>query len=307
MTVKIKHSLPAQSVLKNENIYVFTEHYSLPQNIRPLNVLILNLMPDKIPTETQLLRVLSNSPLRTDVEFLQTASYTSARTQLSHLSTFYKTFDEVKNRYYDGMIVTGAPLTFLKYEEVAFWDELCRIIDWAETHVRSTLFMCWSAFAALYHLHGINNFYYDRKLSGVYPHYLLNKTSPLFRGFDDIFYSPQSREIGIRRADIDSNPELELLAFSDKAGVTIVKSRNSKTFFITCHPEYEADTLAKEYYRDLGKGLNPGLPENYFPNDNPENEPIVNWRSAGQLLYTNWLHYYVSQSRPCTLKNVACL
>ena len=298
MPIKIKDSLPAQSILENENIFVMTEFRAMHQDIRPLKVLILNLMPNKEVTETQLLRKLSNSPLQVDVELLQTASYTSKHTDLSHLETFYKTFDEVKNRKFDGMIITGAPLAFVKYEEVAYWKELTTIMDWADTHVHCTYFLCWGAFAGLHYLYGIDHFYYENKLSGVFKHQIMKPTSPLFRGFDDVFYAPQSREIGIHRKDIEAIPDLELMAYSDEAGVTIVKSQDSRRVFVLCHLEYDANTLADEYFRDLNKGMNPQIPVNYFPDDNPDNAPIVNWRASGQLLYTNWLNYYVYQATP---------
>ena len=298
MPIKIKDSLPAQSILENENIFVMTELRAMHQDIRPLKVLVLNLMPTKIVTETQLLRKLSNSPLQVDVEFLQTASYVSKHTDLSHLETFYKTFDEVKDRKFDGMIITGAPLAFVKYEEVAYWKELCDIMDWCETHVHCTYYLCWGAFAGLHYHYGIDHFYYEEKLSGIYAHKMLKPTSPLFRGFDDVFYAPHSREIGIRKEDIEKFDDLELMAYSDEAGVTIVKTTDSRKFFVFCHAEYDADTLSNEYFRDLEKGINPKVPKNYFPDDDPKNPPIVNWRSTGQLLYTNWINYYVYQTTP---------
>lgn len=298
MPIKIKDSLPAQQILENENIFVMTEHRAMHQDIRPLNVLILNLMPTKIVTETQLLRKLSNSPLQVNVEFLQTASYTSKHTDMSHLETFYQTFDEIKDRKFDGMIITGAPLAFVKFEEVAYWPELCIIMDWSRSHVHCTYYLCWGAFAGLYYNYGIKPFFYDEKLSGVYSHYALRPTAPLFRGFDDIFWAPQSREIGVSREDVEAIPRLELMAYSDEAGVTIVKSTDSREFYVLCHAEYDQDTLANEYFRDLDKGLNPKVPANYFPDDDPSKTPIVRWRSTGQLLYTNWLNYYVYQATP---------
>lgn len=298
MPIKIQDSLPAQAILEEENIFVMTEFRAMHQDIRPLNVLILNLMPTKEVTETQLLRKLSNSPLQVNVELLQTASYRPKHVDDVHLDSFYTTFDQVKNRKFDGMIITGAPLEGFKYEEVAYWDELCEIMDWSESHVHSVYYLCWGAFAAFYHFYGIQHQFYDEKLSGVYEHRVLKKHSPLFRGFDDIFYAPQSRGIYVTHEQIASVPELELIADSDKAGVTIVKTQDSRKFFVTCHTEYDRDTLANEYYRDLEKGMNPNIPENYFPNDDPTKKPIVRWRSAGQLLYTNWLNYYVYQSTP---------
>ncbi len=304
MPIKIQDSLPAQAILENENIFVMTENRAMHQDIRPLNVLILNLMPTKIVTETQLLRKLSNSPLQVNVEFLQTASYTSTHTDATHLDSFYTTFDKIKNRKFDGMIITGAPLERVKYEDVAYWKELCEIMDWCEDHVHCTYYLCWGAFAAFYYYYGLQHTFFEEKLSGIYPHRVLSPNSPLFRGFDDIFYAPQSREIGVTKEQIESVPELELMAYSDEAGVTIVKTTDSRKFFVTCHAEYDWNTLANEYFRDLGKGLNPKVPKNYFPDDNPDNRPIVNWRSAGQLLYTNWLNYYVYQSTPYDIDNV---
>ena len=296
MPIKIKDSMPAQSILENENIFVMTEFRAMHQDIRPWKVMILNLMPTKIVTETQLLRKLSNSPLQVDVEFLQTASYTPQHVDQSHLESFYRTFDEVKDNKYDGMIITGAPLEHIEYEQVDYWEELVTIMDWAEKHVHSTLFLCWGAFAALYHYYGINKYEYEKKLSGVYKHRLLKKTSPLFRGFDDVFLAPHSREVYVRAEDVLSVKGLELLADSDEAGVTLLKTEDSRKFFALCHLEYDFDTLKKEYERDLGKGLNPKVPAHYFPGDDPSKAPVVRWRSAAQLFYSNWLNYYVYQS-----------
>lgn len=298
MPIKIKDSLPAQKTLESENIFVMTEHRAMHQDIRPLHVLILNLMPTKIVTETQLLRKLSNTPLQVEVEFLQTASYQSKHVEASHLDTFYTVFDEIKNRNFDGMIITGAPLDYTDFKDVAYWDEICEIMEWSKNHVHCTLYMCWAAYAGLYYHYGIHNIYLDEKLSGVYEHRVLKKNSPLFRGFDDIFMAPQSRAMTVREEDIEKVENLELLAISDVAGVTMVKTKDSRQFFMTCHPEYDANTLALEYERDLAKGMNPKIPVNYFPDDNPDREPVVRWRSTGQLLYSNWLNYYVYQSTP---------
>ena len=304
MPIKIQDSLPAQAVLENENIFVMTEFRAMHQDIRPLKVLILNLMPNKETTETQILRKLSNSPLQVDVELLQTASYVPSHVDINHLKSFYITFDEIKNRKYDGMIITGAPLAYVEYEDVAYWKELCTIMDWAEKHVHSTFYLCWGAFAGLYHHYGIHHEFYDKKLSGIYTHKILKPTSPLFRGFDDAFAAPHSREIYIKKEDFKKAPEIELMAESDIAGVTIAKTEDSKKFFVFCHAEYDATTLADEYARDTEKGLNPAVPENYFPNDDPSRPPIVNWRSTGQLLYTNWLNYYVYQSTPYNVETI---
>lgn len=304
MPIRIPDSLPATTTLENENIFVMTEYRAMHQDIRPLNILILNLMPTKIVTETQLLRKLSNTPLQVNAEFLQTASYVSQHTDANHLDSFYRTFDEIKDKKFDGMIITGAPLEQFAFEEVAYWDELCKIMDWSTTHVHCTYFLCWGAYAAFYYFYGINVHHLDKKLSGIYSHHVCKKTSPLFRGFDDIFYAPQSRGIDISRDDIEKIDELEIMSYSDEAGITIVKTKDSHKFFVTCHAEYDADTLALEYYRDRDKGMNPEIPANYFPGDDPTNPPIVNWRSTGQLLYSNWLNYYVYQSTPYDTRNI---
>lgn len=296
MPIKIKDSLPAQATLENENIFVMTEFRAMHQDIRPLKMLILNLMPNKEVTETQLLRKLSNSPLQVDVELLQTSSYTPTHVDANHLDSFYTTFDQIKDKKYDGMIITGAPLDYVKFEDVAYWDEVCKIWDWAEKHVHCTFYLCWACFAGLYYHYGLERFDREEKISGVYAHKVLKPTSPLFRGFDDVFYAPHSRAMGIAPEKIESVPELELMATSDEAGVAIVKTTDSRKFFVACHAEYDWNTLLLEYERDMAKGMNPKVPDHYFPDDDPTKKPIVNWRSTGQLLYTNWLNYYVYQS-----------
>ncbi len=298
MPIKIQDSLPAKKILENENIFVMTENRAMHQDIRPLKVLVLNLMPTKIVTETQILRKLSNTPLQVEVEFMQTASYQPRHVEPSHLDAFYTVFDEVKNRKFDGLIITGAPLDHVDFEDVVYWDELCKIMEWSKTNVHCTLHMCWASYAGLYYHYGIPKVDLEKKLSGVYEHYVIKKNSPLFRGFDDIFYAPQSRAMTVKKEDIEKVPELELLAVSDIAGVTLVKSKDSRRLFMTCHPEYDSDTLSKEYFRDKEKGMNPDIPVNYFPEDNPAKKPIVRWRGAGQLFYSNWLNYYVYQSTP---------
>lgn len=295
--------MPARTVLESENIFVMTEHRALHQDIRPLDVIILNLMPTKITTENQLLRKLSNTPLQVQVEFLQTASYKPQHVSHSHMEAFYTTYEQIENRHFDGMIITGAPLADKEYEDVVYWQELCKIMDWAETHVHSTLFICWGAMAGLYYYYGIPTIYYDRKLSGVYVNRILKKKSPFLRGFDDIFMAPHSREIGVRSEDVLKIPELEILADSKEGGPTFVKTTDSHKFFVMCHLEYDANTLALEYKRDLERGLNPRVPDNYFPNDDPKKKPIVSWRSAGQLMYSNWLNYYVYQTTPYKLSS----
>ncbi len=304
MPIKIKDSLPAQKTLESENIFVMTEYRAMHQDIRPLHVLVLNLMPTKIETETQLLRKLSNTPLQVDVEFLQTASYQPRHVEPSHLDTFYQVFDDIRDRTFDGMIITGAPLDYTAFEDVDYWPELCEIMKWSRTHVHCTLYMCWGVYAGLYYHYGINKVDLPEKLSGVFEHYMLKKNSPLFRGFDDIFYAPQSRAMTVEREAVERVPELELLALSDIAGVTMLKTKDSRQFFITCHPEYDSDTLAKEYFRDQEKGMNPRVPVNYFPEDDPMKEPVVRWRSTGQLFYSNWLNYYVYQSTPYDVEKI---
>lgn len=304
MPIKIKDSLPAQAILENENIFVMTEFRALHQDIRPLNVLILNLMPNKEVTETQLLRKLSNSPLQVNVELLQTQTYQPTHVDTDHLESFYTTFDKVKDRKFDGMIITGAPLDYVKFEDVKYWDEVCQIMTWAETHVHCTFYLCWACFAGLYYHYGIERYDREEKLSGVYAHEVLKKTSPLFRGFDDVFYAPHSRAMGVAREKIEAEPSLELMAYSEEAGVSIVKSTDSRKFFVACHPEYDWDTLSNEYWRDYNKGMNPIVPVNYFPDDDPNKKPVVNWRSTGQLLYTNWLNYYVYQSVPYDIEDI---
>ena len=299
MPIKVKSNLPARDILENENIFVMTENRAMTQNIRPLKVLVLNLMPTKIVTETQILRKLSNTPLQIEVEFLQTATYRS-----THTDEFYKTFDEVKDHHFDGLIITGAPLDFVAYEDVEYWDELCTIMEWSKKHVHCTFHLCWGAFAGLYYHYGIQKRDRVPKLSGIYKHHILNKKSPLFRGFDDVYYAPHSRATEITREQILECPDLELMAESDEAGVGVVKSVDSRQFFVLYHSEYDADTLKLEYERDLAKGMDPIIPVNYFPDDDPTKEPIVNWRAAGQLLWTNWINYYVYQTTPYNINEV---
>ena len=304
MPIHIPDSLPARATLEGENIFVMTEYRALHQDIRPLNLLILNLMPTKIVTETQLLRKLSNSPLQVQVELLHTSSHISQNTDADHLSSFYTTFDQIKDRKYDGMIITGAPVENLDFTDVDYWDELCQIMAWTRTHVHSTLHICWGAQAGLYFHYGIPKYDLGKKLFGVFAHTAVRKQSPLFRGFDDVFYVPHSRYTENHLEDILAQPELQLLAISDQAGVFAVKSQDNRRFFITGHPEYDPDTLANEYFRDLRKGLSIDPPTNYFPDDDPSKNPVVRWRSAGQLFYTNWLNYYVYQTTPYDLKQI---
>ncbi|MDR2599375.1 MAG: homoserine O-succinyltransferase [Oscillospiraceae bacterium] len=304
MPIKIPNQLPATPILESENIFVMTEYRALHQDIRPLRLLILNLMPTKEVTETQLLRQLSNSPLQVEVEFLHTISYKSKNVDPVHLASFYTTFDQVRDQHFDGMIITGAPVENLEFEDVDYWKELCDIMEWTSHNVHSTLHICWGAQAALYYHFGIPKYPLDKKLSGVFHHKVLNTQSRLFRGFDDDFFMPHSRYTDVYEADITKVPELELLSLSDEAGVCVVKSIDNRYIFVTGHPEYDADTLAQEYERDVKKGLSIDIPKNYFPNDDSTAPPYVHWRAHGQLLYSNWLNYFVYQTTPYDISSI---
>ena len=302
MPIKIPDQLPATSALIKENIFVMTEHRALHQDIRPLKLLILNLMPTKIVTEIQLLRKLSNTPLQIEVEFLRTLSHDAKNTDAEHLEAFYTSFESVRGRRFDGMIITGAPVEQLDFFDVDYWPELCEIMDWTRENVHSTLHICWGAQAGLFHHYGVKKYDLPKKLSGVYLHTMEKPLSPFFRGFNDEFFVPHSRYTEVRREDIEAVPELELMSTSKQAGVFAVKSVDNRRIFITGHPEYDADTLALEYKRDLDKGINPSVPENYFIDDDPSKPPRVTWRSHAQLLYNNWLNYYVYQTTPYDLR-----
>lgn len=304
MPIKIPDSLPARRTLEGENIFVMTEYRAMHQDIRPLKLLILNLMPTKIITETQLLRKLSNTPLQINMELLQTVSHEAQNVDSSHLESFYTTFDEIKDKNYDGLIITGAPVENLEFTSVDYWDEFCQIMEWSSTHVHSTLHICWGAQAGLFYHYGIPKYTLPKKLFGVFPHYVLKPSSPLFRGFDDVFFAPHSRYTEVREEDIARIPELEIISTSPEAGVFAVKSTDSRRFFLMGHPEYDPDTLLREYQRDVDKGVKIDVPRHYFPGDNPNLEPIVRWRSAGQLLYCNWLNYYVYQTTPYDLSQL---
>lgn len=305
MPIRIPDSMPAHATLEAENIFVMTEYRAMRQKVRPLKVLILNLMPTKIVTETQLLRKLSNTPLQIDVEFLQTASYTSSHTDPDHLKQFYYTFDQIKDRRYDGMIITGAPLDYVPCEETLYWDEVCKIMEWTKNHVHCTFHLCWGAYAGLYYHYGIEKLDLEQKLFGVFRHRILKPTSPLFRGFNDRFLAPHSRATDVRLSDVEAVPELEVMAVTENGSLAIAKTTDSRQFFVTCHAEYDADTLALEYFRDMEKGLTTvALPENYFPDDDPAKKPPVTWRSTGQLMYSNWLNYYVYQSTPYDIREI---
>ena len=301
MPIKIPNSLPARETLEGENIFVMTEYRAIHQDIRPLNLLILNLMPTKIATETQLLRKFSNTPLQIQVELLQTISHDAQNVDRSHLESFYTSYDQIKDKNYDGLVITGAPVENLDFETVDYWEELCQIMEWSKTHVHSTLPICWGAQAGLYYHYGIPKYALPQKLFGVFDHRVLKPSSPLFRGFDDRFYAPHSRHTEVLEEDIRKVPGLEVLAVSEEAGVFAVKTEDSRQFFLLGHLEYDRNTLAQEYWRDVDRGLDIQVPRHYFPNDDPNQTPIVRWRSAGQLIYTNWLNYYVYQTTPYDL------
>ena len=301
MPIKIPEQLPANSILEGENIFVMTERQAVTQDIRPLKLIILNLMPTKIVTETQLARCLSNTPLQIEIELLQMATHESKNTPEQHLFSFYQTFETIKNRRYDGMIITGAPVELLEFEEVDYWGELCEIMDWASKNVHSTLFLCWGAQAALYHYYGVRKYPLPSKMFGLFEHRPLERNLPLFRGFDDTFLAPHSRHTEVKAEEINSKEDLSVIASSDEAGVFIAANLNRRRIFVMGHPEYDAETLAIEYFRDADKGLDIALPAHYFPDDNPENKPELTWRAHANLLYTNWLNYYVYQATPYNL------
>ena len=304
MPIKIPNDLPAVKILNDENIFVMTETRAITQDIRPLKILLLNLMPKKIETETQLSRLLGNSPLQVDLEFIHTKSHKSKNTSAEHLFTFYKTFDEVKDKTFDGMIITGAPVELLDFEQVEYWEELCTIMEWSKTHVHSTFHICWGAQAGLYYHFGIDKKPLDKKMFGIFEHIVDYKRSILFRGFDDVFMVPHSRHTTVDIEDIKKCPELKILSTSKEAGVYAVATNGGKQIFITGHSEYDANTLANEYFRDLNEGKPIEIPKNYFPNDNPENAPIVSWRAHANLLYSNWLNYFVYQTTPDDIKEI---
>ena len=306
MPIKVQTNLPAIKILESENIFVMPEERAMAQDIRPLKIVILNLMPTKVVTETQLLRLLGNSPLQVDIELLQMATHKSKNTSRRHLTTFYKTFDEIKSQKFDGMIITGAPVEQLEFEEVDYWDELCEIMDWSKKNVYSVLHICWGAQAGLYHRYGIRKYEFREKLSGVYEHSILNPLHPLLRGFDDKFMIPHSRYTGVVEEDIYNyeNPKLEILAKSKEAGVAIIGKKNGRAFYVLGHAEYDRETLANEYFRDINKGLDIKIPHNYFPDDDPAREPPMVWRSSASLLFSNWLNYYVYQQTPYDLEDL---
>ena len=304
MPIKIPVNLPAARTLEQENIFIINEKRATTQDIRPLRILILNLMPTKIVTETQLARLLGNTPLQIEMDLLKIEGREPKNTSKDHMITFYKTFSEVKDEFFDGMIITGAPVELMDFEEVEYWDELCEIMEWSKSHVYSTFHICWGAQAGLYYHYGIPKETLDEKLFGVFSHTVVHRGSILFRGFDDIFYAPHSRHTTVSRRKIDEVKELKVLAESPKAGVYALSNDGGRQIFIMGHSEYDTDTLAKEYFRDKEAGLTIHLPENYFPEDDDRREPICNWRSGANLLYSNWLNYFVYQATPYDVNKI---
>ena len=306
MPIKVSDSLPAIEILNNENIFVITETRAMTQDIRPLEIAVLNLMPTKVETETQLLRVLGNTPLQINVQFVHTKTHVSKNTSKSHIETFYKTFDDIKDSKFDGLIITGAPVEKMDFKDVDYWAELCEIMEWSKENVTSTFHICWGAQAALYYHYGVPKVAMPEKVFGVFKHHIPaeKKHKMLLRGFDDEFFAPHSRHTGVEKEAIENVPALEILAESDEAGVYIITDKNERRFFITGHSEYDFDTLAKEYFRDVNKGLDIKVPINYFPDDNPKNTPVVKWRSHANLLFSNWLNYFVYQTTPYDIKTI---
>lgn len=304
MPIKIQDKLPATQILRKENVFVMTEKRALRQEIRPLKLLLLNIMPTKIATETQLLRLLSNTPLQIEVDLLHMSTHVSKNTSEEHLKEFYKTFDEVRNGKYDGMIITGAPVEKLDFEDVDYWQELTDIMEWTKHNVTSTFHICWGAQAGLYYHYGVPKYHLDSKMFGIFEHKVLRKKSKLLRGFDDTFFAPHSRHTEIRREDVEKVEELQILAESDVAGLYIVASKDRKNIFVTGHSEYDADTLHKEYIRDLEANLPIDVPVNYYPDDDYRKPPKVTWRSHANLLFSNWLNYYVYQTTPYDLNEI---
>ena len=304
MPIKIPNLLPATDTLLQENIFVMTETRAITQDIRPLHILMLNLMPTKVVTETQIARLIGNSPLQVELELLQTATHKSKHTSEEHMFAFYKTFDEVKDKRYDGLIITGAPVELLDFEEVEYWDELCEIMEWSKTHVTSTLHICWGAQAGLYYHYGIKKYQLDKKLFGVFPHTADHKKSMLFRGFDDVFMVPHSRHTTCLREDIERVEGLKIVASSEEAGVYACMTKRGRQIFVTGHSEYDADTLKNEYLRDKNAGLPIEIPKNYFPGDDDTKDPMVTWRSCANLMYYNWLNYFVYQTTPYNIDEI---
>ncbi len=304
MPVKVPVSLPAVEALKSENIFVMDEQRASTQDIRPLRIAILNLMPLKIMTETDLLRLLSNTPLQIELDLIDMDTHLSKNTPREHIYAFYKSFEEIKRNNYDGLIITGAPVEKVEFEDVDYWGELTTVFEWAKTHVTSTLYICWAAFAGLYYHYGVKKYVVDKKISGVFKHHVNDNRNPIFRGFDDVFYVPHSRYSEIHREDVERVAGLTVIAESDECGIYVVMGRGGREFFITGHSEYSSDTLDFEYRRDKEKGLNPDIPKNYYIDDSPSNPPIVRWRSHANLLFTNWLNYFVYQETPYNIRDI---
>ena len=304
MPIKIPNQLPATKTLAEENIFVMTDERAGKQDIRPLQILMLNLMPTKIDTETQLSRLLGNTPLQVELTLMHTSSHKSKNTSEDHLLAFYTTFDKVKDRYFDGLVITGAPVEMLAFEEVEYWNELCEIMEWSTTHVHSTFHICWGAQAGLYYHFGVKKKALDKKMFGVFPHVADYKRSMLFRGFDDVFMVPHSRHTTIDREDLEGIPGLKILASSQEAGVFALSTKLGRQIFITGHPEYDAETLGREYWRDVNAGKPIEIPKNYYPDNDPNKAPVSTWRSSANLLYCNWLNYFVYQTTPFDLQKI---
>ncbi|MDD4190483.1 MAG: homoserine O-succinyltransferase [Mangrovibacterium sp.] len=305
MPLNIPDKLPAIDILQSENIFVMNETRAVHQDIRPLRIVILNLMPIKITTETDLLRLLSNTPLQVEIDFLKIKNHQHRHTPAEHMKAFYKTFDQIRHKKYDGMIITGAPVEHLPFEEVTYWEEMKKIMDWSVTHATSTLFICWASQAGLYHFYGIPKYPLEKKISGIFKHTISDNKLPIFRGFDDEYHVPHSRYTEIKAEDIVKVPELEIISFSEESGVNMVLAKNGRQFFITGHHEYSKETLDTEYRRDLAKKLPIEVPRNYYPDNNPANPPVMKWRSAANLLFSNWLNYYVYQETPYNLDEIS--
>jgi homoserine O-succinyltransferase len=304
LPIRIDNELPAKQRLEIENIFVMSHMRADTQDIRPLKIIILNLMPTKLETETQLLRLLSNTPLQIDVDFLQVVTHEAKNVSKSHMDKFYYTFDQVADNRYDGMIITGAPVEQMEFEEVDYWQELCSIMEWSKTHVYSVWHICWGAQAGLYYHYGIKKYPTEKKVFGVFPHFSLDDTHPLMRGLDDVFYAPHSRHTEVRRQDIAKVKDLQILSYSEMAGVHIISDMECRKFFVTGHSEYDRDTLAKEYFRDKEKGLPIEQPYNYFPNNDEMLVPQMNWKGTANLLFNNWLNYFVYQKTPYDLNTL---
>ncbi len=301
MPIRTQNDLPAKEILEDENIFVMDENRATHQDIRPLQVVILNIMPVKQDAELQILRALSNTPLQVDVTFMNVKSHVSLNTSANHLNKFYTTLDDIRDSKFDGMIITGAPVEGISFEEVDYWEEICEIMDWAGTHVTSTLHICWGAQAGFYHYYGINKRPLEKKIFGIYEHKVANRKVPLVRGFDDVFLAPHSRHTETSAEEIHACESLTVLAESEEAGVLLAIAEEGKKIFVNGHPEYDRYTLNNEYYRDINKGLEIEVPYNYYPNNNPEEKPLLQWRSHSNNLYSNWLNYYVYQNTPYEL------